>query len=1295
MLPRWPHRRAVSVRRRPPHPRFSAEKTFQSADLDDAAIKLEADLKDEAGTVEKPVITLKKDADDALRSGDLDSAADIYTQIVSVAPNDVQAWRRLGDLWLKMPTSDEDDGSERFQNATTAAYIAYRRATSPTDEANALILLASTYGKRNDWRPALNALALALKLNETLELKTTYDQLRAKYGFRVSNYSVDSDAASPRACFQFTESLPKRTDFSPYVAVAGMDKPALSVDDQQLCVEGLQHGESYGITLREGLPSTVGEDLLKTADFNIYVRDRSPFVRLAGKAYVLPKTGQQGIPLVSVNTDKIKVTIYRIGDRNLIDSVLGGDFERNLYGYSLNDIAEQKGNQVWTGEMTVDKAPLNDEVTTDFPVTEAVPELAPGIYVLAAVPGSVPPEEYSERATQWFIVSDLGLTAYSGSDGVHAFVNSLATTKPVGGVELRLIARNNEVLATKTTDDTGSVAFAPGLSRGEGGLSPALLVASTAAGEYAFLSLKGSPFDLTDRGVGGRDAPQGLDAYVFTERGVYRTGETVHVTTLLRDANSVAVEDVPLTLVVTRSDGVEYRRSVVPDQGIGGRVARCRYRLGGADRDLARRRLHRSQAACHRRGDLPRRGLRPGSARVRSLHHSHQPLAADAGGDQRRRPLPLRRAGGGARPRRRDPHRAGDRASGLCRLPVRLRRGERRGREAPTSSRSPICPRPTRRQGELRGGAHQSAGFDAAARRHDGGAHGGARRTRGRAQPHPAHHAAASHDRGEAALHRQVARRLRHGELRRGHGGARRQAGREAGLHWQLLRIDSKYQWYRSDGYWQYEPIKVTQRVADGSIDVAADKPGRISVPVTWGRYRLEVTSGDPQGPETTVGFDSGWYAEASADTPDLLEIALDKPEYRPGDSMTVAVTARTAGEVTLAVIGDKLLATTTAHVEAGTAKLPLTVGDDWGTGAYVLATLRRPLDAEAKRMPGRAIGGAMVLHRQGRAHGRRRSRPAGPHQAARPRSRVPVKLAGLAPGEEARVVVSAVDVGILNLTNYKPPAPEDYYLGQRKLSAEVRDLYGQLIDGMQGTRGQIRSGGDSGAGELQGSPPTPAAARALFRHRHRRPRRHRRGRVRHPGLRRHGAGDGGGVDRGQGRPCLGRRDRARSRGADRDPAALPAPWRQEHDQARPRQCRRRDRHLPGRARRGRSLHPRRNAKDRFALDASKRGAVTFPVTASGIGQGTVTVSVAGPGDFSLERHFPLTVNPATEILARRTVKPLAPGESLDLVERRVRRPRRRHRHAGAVGRRRPRRSTSRACCRRSTAIRSAAPSRS
>ncbi|MGH6824405.1 MG2 domain-containing protein [Methyloceanibacter sp.] len=1226
----------------------SAEKTFQDADLDDAAITLEADLKDEAGTVEKPVIALRKDADTALRKSDVQGAADTYVQIVTVAPNDAAAWRRLADLWLKIPTTDEDDGTTRYERATTASYIAYQRSSTAAEEANSLIMLATAYGKRSEWRPALNALRLALKLDETQELKTTYDSLREKYGFRVANFSVDSDAASPRACFQFTEALPKRTDFSPFVAVAGQDKPALSVDDQQLCVEGLKHGESYSITLRQGLPSTVDENLLKTADFNIYVRDRSPFVRLAGKAYVLPKTGQQGIPLVSVNTDTIKVTIYRIGDRNLIDQVLGDDFERNLAGYTLNDIAEQKGEKVWTGEMKAEKE-LNTEVTTNFPVNEAVPALDPGVYVLAAEPASVQSDEYNERATQWFIVSDLGLTAYSGSDGVHAFVNSLATTAPVVGVELRLIARNNEVLATKTTDQNGRVAFEPGLSRGEGGLAPALLVASLASGDYAFLSLKASPFDLTDRGVAGRDAPTGLDAYVFTERGVYRTGETVHVTALLRNPVNVAVPDVPLTLVVTRSDGVEYRRNVVPDQGIGGRAL-----------------------------DVPIISSAPtGTWRVAAFADPKQPaigeatfLVEDYVPD--RLEFDLTTTATSISPA--SPAKIsvdgrflyGAPASGLTldgevniakvtELPgfAGYVFGLDDKSDADQDDESDTIPLADLPETDSAGKATFTATLD---------------KVPASTRPLQAEIVVRMAEAGGRAIERKLTLPITPSAPMIGvkplfTGKALGDSDTasfdvvmvapdgkpmaKTGLHWQLLRVDSKYQWYRSEGYWQFEAVKVTRRIADGTIDVTPDKPGRIAVPVTWGRYRLELTTADPQGPETTFGFDSGWYAEASADTPDLLEIALDKPEYRPGDSMTVAVTARTAGEVTLAVIGDKLLSTTTAHVEPGTAKLPLSVGADWGTGAYVLATLRRPLDVEAKRMPGRAIGVAwFAIDKAAHTLGVSMDLP----DRIRPETalRVPIKLAGLTPGDEARIVVSAVDVGILNLTNYKAPAPEDYFLGQRKLSAEVRDLYGQLIDGMQGTKGQIRTGGDSGEAELQGSPPTQAPL-ALY-----------------SGIVTVGAD--GTAETSFDIPAFAgtvrvmavawSKDKVGHASADvivRDPVVVTATL--------PRFLLLGDKstirldldNVEGEsgnyqvAVTGDGPLALSQANKTISLDAKKRAGLSLPVEAKGVGAGTVTVNVTGPGDFAAERRYALDVKPSAQILARRTVKPLEPGQTLTL----------------------------------------------
>ena len=293
----------------------------------------------------------------------------------------------------------------------------------------------------------------------------------------------------------------------------------------------------------------------------------------------------------------------------------------------------------------------------------------------------------------------------------------------------------------------------------------------------------------------------------------------------------------------------------------------------------------------------------------------------------------------------------------------------------------------------------------------------------------------------------------------------------QSGLHYQLLRIDTHYQYYKRDGAWNFEPVKTTTRIADGKIDTAPDKAGRVSLPVNFGRYRLDVTTSDPNGPETSVDFDAGWYVEANADTPDMLEVALDKPEYRPDDTMTVAVTARNAGRVTLNVVGDKLLATQVADVKDGVAKIQLPVGRDWGSGAYLVATLRRPLDAPAQRMPGRAIGVQwFAIDRAAKTLTVTLNPPA----LLRPNSslHIPVKVDGLAAGEEARIVVAAVDVGILNLTNYKPPSPDDYYLGQRALSADIRDLYGDLIDGMQGGRGQIRSGGDEGA-KLLGNPPT------------------------------------------------------------------------------------------------------------------------------------------------------------------------------------------------------------------------------
>jgi uncharacterized protein YfaS (alpha-2-macroglobulin family) len=461
--------------------------------------------------------------------------------------------------------------------------------------------------------------------------------------------------------------------------------------------------------------------------------------------------------------------------------------------------------------------------------------------------------------------------------------------------------------------------------------------------------------------------------------------------------------------------------------------------------------------------------------------------------------------------------------------------------------------------------------------------------------------------------------------------------------------MESRYQWYRQNSSWEYEPVKSTKRVADGDLTLTSDKAARVSVSPEPGRYRLDVKSTEADGPVTSVQFDVGWYSDGSADTPDLLETSIDKPEYTSGDTMVVSVNARTAGKLTINALGDRLLTTQTVDVKEGTQQIKLTVGKDWGTGAYVLATLRRPLDAAALRMPGRAIG----LKWFGIDKKTRTLQVAlSPPPLVRPGTalKIPVKLGGLNPGEDAKIVIAAVDVGILNLTNYKPPAPDDYYLGQRRLTSEIRDLYGQLIDGMQGTRGQIRTGGDSAGAELQGSPPTQKPL-ALY-----------------SGIVTVGADGTAEVSfdipefAGTARVMAvawnsTKLGRATIDVTVRDPVVLTATL--------PRFLLNGDKGTmsfdldnvegaPGdysiSVKTSGPVKVTGNPTTTVKLAAKQRTSMALALDAGGAGTANLDVDIKGPNGLTLARHYALDVKAATQVLARRSIRTLAKGESLTLT---------------------------------------------
>ncbi len=1017
----------------------------------------------------------------ALNNGnDPRAATRFFASAIAGDENNAEAWILLARALLAIP-KDQTQGRERYElpvNASGAAYLGYQRANSNTRKAEALEVLAVALQRRSYWRPALQALKTSLALNENDRVRAVYEKLRSERGFRITNYTTNSETKAPQICLQFSESLSTApVEFEKFISVDGQDPQSVRVEGKQLCIEGLTHGQRYQLQVRAGLPSSVGEVLEKSASMAAYLPDRKPMVRFTGRAYVLPSRGQQGIPLVSINTEAVNVEIYRIGDRNLARVIQDQDLERQLSSWDVEKIKTRNGARVYKGAMDVELR-LNKEVTTAFPVDEALGELKPGAYAMIARPTAAKKNYENSIATQWFIVSDLGMTAFTGEDGVHAFVRSLADATPVAGAEVRFIAKNNEVLATGKSDDNGYVRFDAGLARGEGGLAPAILVAQRGSTDYAFLDLTAAAFDLSDRGVQGRQAPGQVDGYIYIDRGVYRPGEDVHVSALLRERSGQA-STLPVTLIIRRPDGVEDRRLVLGDQGLGGRTTALALNHS-AMTGTWRANLHIdpkaepiSQVAFLVEDFVPERldmTLTPATKKVSPA----KPVAVDVNGRFLYGPP------------------AADMAIGGDVIVKVAKSGEREfpgylfgvQDELVSPARNPI------RQAvktDSQGNAKVLVQLPKIAKT---------------AKPLEANVILRLKEPGGRAIERNIVLPValdmtRIGVKPKFDGaslgeneqasfdvivvGADGQQKAQAGLSWTLNRLDTSWQWYNRDGYWSYEAVTVPRKVGSGALDVPAGGPAKLDVPVKFGRYRLELTSktadATSEALTTTFAFTAGWYAsEDKPDTPEILDVALDKSNYQPGDVAKLRIATKQGGQALIAVLGNGLKDIQHVNVSQGGGDFAVKVGDNWGAGAYVTALLYRPMDVQNKRMPGRAIGVQWLKLDQAKRTLSVSLDAPDKIKSGAPLT-VPISVSGLTADEEARVTVAAVDVGILNLTRFKTPAPEKWFYAQTQLNAEIRDFYGRLIDGMRAERGALRSGGDGPGGmKMQGSPPVEEA---------------------------------------------------------------------------------------------------------------------------------------------------------------------------------------------------------------------------
>ncbi|KGF69138.1 membrane protein [Hoeflea sp. BAL378] len=1004
-------------------------------------------------------------AQSAAAEGDMDGVVRFYAMAAAADPAQSLTWSELSRGSLAYVTQDESMLRSLRSVAISAAINAYQTSRTASARADSLAVLGEALARSESWRPALAAYRASLEIAEVPALRAEYEDLRATHGFRVVDNTIDADSETPRVCVQFSEELIPGQDYSGFVSIDGASDVAIETDAAQICVNGLEHGRRYRLVLREGLPSSVDESLEAPVELSLYVRDRAPVARFSGSSFVLPAKSRLGIPLVTINAPSADLKLFRVGDRALSRIISGSEFLRQLDSYSLETIAGDVGAPVWEGAVEIASEP-NREVVTSIPIDTLLPEREPGVYVLSAAPLGDKSESWEPKATQWFVISDIGLSTFAGEDGLSVFLRSLETAEPLGSVALTLLARNNEVLGEAVTDADGRATFQPGLIRGQSGLAPAALLAKGEDGDFVFLDLTTGGFDLSDRGVAGRPSPGGVDVMAWTERGIYRPGETVHLAALARDGQAEALADLPLTIILQRPDGVEDRREVSDGAALGGHA--LAFDLpGNAMQGAWRASLHTDPK-------------RPAIAEVAFLVEDFQPdrieIDLDAGEAVVSPDSPAEIAVTGR-------YLYGAPAGGLA----------TEGEIVVSRSRE-LAAYPGYEFGladeefeNSRIALDNLAALDEAG---EGIVEVDLAALPATTQFLKADVTVRASENGGRAVERTVELKVategpriginpdfNDGQVTENSEAGFRVIAVDAdgariampGATWSLVSIERNYQWYREGSSWNYEVVDFTTEIADGEVDLGVDEPARVAAVVPWGRYRLDITGAD--GAESSVLFDAGWHVEAkSIESPDGLEIAFDKDSYQVGETAQLRISPRFAGEALITVGSERLIATTTASVGEDGATIDLPVTEEWGAGAYVTATLYRPGD-EASRMLMRAIGVKWLSVDPADKQLSvsldlpEKTTPRGPFT-------VPVTLAGLTPGEQAFVTVSAVDVGILNLTRHAAADPEAWYFGQRALGLEIRDLYGRLIDGSAGVTGRIRSGGDGAMMRADGSPP-------------------------------------------------------------------------------------------------------------------------------------------------------------------------------------------------------------------------------
>ena len=264
------------------HP-AAAQKAYVREDLASEVVRLEERIRKEAQPAgARTSADLRRDGA-ALVSRNPRAGMAPLASAIALAPREAQNWIDYARAARATALTSPNDSWRLNQTAITAAYAAYQRASARNDEAAALNLLGAIQTSQGNHRLALNAWRASLDLVDDRQLRTAYDKLREEHGFRIVDYA---STATPRRRARASSSpsrwradAPISRPLSPFPArPTPRSRPKTSRSASRACATA----SATPSCSARACPPLSARNCCDAADYEIYVRDRSPQVRFTG-----------------------------------------------------------------------------------------------------------------------------------------------------------------------------------------------------------------------------------------------------------------------------------------------------------------------------------------------------------------------------------------------------------------------------------------------------------------------------------------------------------------------------------------------------------------------------------------------------------------------------------------------------------------------------------------------------------------------------------------------------------------------------------------------------------------------------------------------------------------------------------------------------------------------------------------------------------------------------------------------------------------------------------------------------